>query len=144
LIYLDTSVLAPFYWTEAASDSVAQLFHQSQTLIISELSEVELMSALSRRVRMQEIEREDAIAIVNQFQMHIASGLYEKLPITTQHYQTAKSWIQHFDTPLRTLDALHLAVAYEQQVPLITADIGLARSAANLNVNVQLLPPQET
>ena len=141
MIYIDTSVLAPFYWTEAMSNSVADLFQQSQTLIISELSEVELMSALSRRVRMKEIEREDAIAIVNQFQMHITSGLYEKLPITTQHYQTAKSWIQHFDTPLRTLDALHLAVANEQQVPLITADVGLARSAVSLNVNVQLLTP---
>ena len=67
MIYLDTSVLAPFYWTEAMSNSVTELFQQSQTLIISELSEVELMSALSRRVRMKEIEREDAIAIVNQF-----------------------------------------------------------------------------
>ena len=125
------------------SNSVAELFQQSQTLIISELSEVELMSALSRRVRMKEIEREDAIAIaiVNQFQMHITSGLYGKLPITIQHYQTAKSWIQHFDTPLRTLDALHLAVANEQQVPLITADVGLARSAVSLNINVQLLTP---
>jgi predicted nucleic acid-binding protein len=143
LIYLDTSVLAPFYWTEAMTNSVADLFQQSQTLIISELSEVELMSALSRRVRMKEIEREDAIAIaiVNQFQMHITSGLYEKLPITIQHYQTAKSWIQHFDTPLRTLGALHLAVANEQQVPLITADVGLARSAVSLNINVQLLTP---
>ena len=91
MIYLDTSVLAPFYWIEAMSNSVAELFQQSQTLIISKLSEVELMSALSRRVRVKEIEREDAIAIVNQFQMHITSGLYEKLPITTQHYQTAKS-----------------------------------------------------
>jgi uncharacterized protein len=141
LIYLDTSVLAPFYWTEAMSDEVADLFQQSQTLMISELSEVELISALSRRVRMKEIEREDAIAIVNQFQMHITTGLYEKLSITPQHYQIAKAWIQHFDTPLRTLDALHLAVANEQQVPLITADIGLARSAMNLNVNVQLLTP---
>jgi uncharacterized protein len=141
LIYLDTSVLAPFYWTEAMSHSVEELFQQSQTLIISELSEVELMSALSRRVRMKEIEREDAIAIVNQFQMHITSGPYQRLPITTQHYESAKSWIQHFDTPLRTLDALHLAVANEQEVPLITADVGLARSAANLNINAQLLTP---
>ena len=139
MIYIDTSVLAPFYWTEAMSNSVAELFQQSQTLIISDLSEVELMSALSRRVRMKEIEPEDAIAIGHQFQMHITSGLYENLPITRQHYQIAKSWIQNFDTPLRTLDALHLAVANEQQVPLITADIGLARSAVNLNINVQLL-----
>lgn len=78
MIYLDTSVLAPFYWIEAMSNSVTELFQQSQTLIISELSEVELMFALSRRVRMKEIEREDAIAIVNQFQMHITSGTRSK------------------------------------------------------------------
>lgn len=141
MIYLDTSILAPFYWTEAMSNSVMDLFQQSSTLIISELSEVELMSALSRRVRTKEIDRDDAIAIVNQFQMHITSGLYTKLPVTRQHYQTAKSWIQHFDTPLRTLDALHLAVANEQKVPLITADVGLARSAVSLNIDVQILAP---
>ncbi len=141
MIYLDTSILAPFYWTEALSESVAALFQQNEMLVISELSDVELVSALSRRVRMQEIDRADAVTIVDRFQNHVSIGFYNRLTVTSQHYQIAKSWMQKFDTPLRTLDALHLAIAYQGSIPLITADLGLAKSAERLNVNVQLLQP---
>jgi uncharacterized protein len=141
LIYLDTSVLAPFYWTEASSDAVEQLFQQYEPLIISELSEVELISALSRRVRMGEIDRSDAVAIAARFQADLDAAFYQRVTVTPRHYDMAKQWMQQFDTPLRTLDALHLAIASELSMPLITADIGLARSAASLNVAVQVLQP---
>lgn len=141
MIYLDTSVLAPFYWTEATSAAVGQIFQQNETLIISELSEVELLSALSRRVRMQEIDRADAIAIVDRFQEHLNVAFYTRLTVTAKHYQIAKHWMQQFDTPLRTLDALHLAIASDLAIPIVTADIGLAKSAERFNVTVQILNP---
>jgi uncharacterized protein len=141
LIYLDTSILAPFYWTEASSDTVEQLFQQYAPLIISELSEVELISALSRRVRMGDIDRADAGAIAAQFQADLDAAFYQRVPVVTHHYTVAKQWMQQFDTPLRTLDALHLAIASELAIPLVTADIGLARSAASLSVAVQVLSP---
>jgi uncharacterized protein len=141
LIYLDTSVLAPFYWTEASSDAVEQLFQQYEPLIISELSEVELISALSRRVRMGEIDRSDAVAISARFQADLDAAFYQRVTVTPRHYAMAKQWMRQFDTPLRTLDALHLAIAAELSMPLITADIGLARSAASLNVAIQVLQP---
>jgi uncharacterized protein len=141
LIYLDTCILAPFYWTESLSTAVVQLFQQHETLVISELSEVELLSALSRRVRMQEINHVDAIAISDLFQNHLETGFYNRLTLTSQHYQIAKNWMQQFDTPLRTLDALHLAIASDLSIPLITADFGLAKSAERLNVAVQILQP---
>jgi uncharacterized protein len=142
LIYLDTSVLAPFYWTEAASESVEQLFEQHTQLIISELSEVELISALSRRVRMGEIERADASSIAARFQAALDAEFYQLVTVTPLHYQMAKQWMQQFDTPLRTLDALHLAIASGLSVPLVTADVGLAKSATSLSVDVQILMAQ--
>jgi uncharacterized protein len=49
LIYLDTSVLAPLYWTEALSDAVeALLSDEYLEPAISQLVEVEFVSALSR------------------------------------------------------------------------------------------------
>jgi uncharacterized protein len=139
LIYLDTSVLAPFYWTEAISDAVEQLFEQHERLVISELSEVELISALSRRVRMGEIDRADASAIAARFQAALDAEFYQLVTVTPLHYQTAKQWMQQFDTPLRTLDALHLAIASGLSIPLVTADLGLGKSATSLNVDVQVL-----
>jgi uncharacterized protein len=138
---LDTSVLAPFYWPEATSAAVVQLFQQHETLIISELSEVELLSALSRRVRMQEIDRVDAIAIAERFQEHLNIAFYTRLTVTAKHHQAAKHWMQQFDTPLRTLDALHLAISADLAIPLVTADIGLAKSAEQFNVVVRVLTP---
>jgi uncharacterized protein len=141
LIYLDTSILAPFYWTEAISDLVEDLFQQQERLVISELTEVELVSALSRRVRMQEIDRADASAIVERFQADLDAEFYECVAVRSSHYQMAKRWMRQFDTPLRTLDGLHLAIASELSIPLFTADVGLARSAASLNISAEILQP---
>ncbi|MBN4003799.1 MAG: hypothetical protein HWQ58_19155 [Nostoc sp. LPT] len=48
---------------------------------MSQLVEVELVSALSRRVRMQEISQQDAIAIVERFQADLDSGFYTQIAV---------------------------------------------------------------
>ena len=55
MIYLDTSVIASFYWAEALSDTVEELLSTETEPGLSQLVEVELFSALSRRLRMREI-----------------------------------------------------------------------------------------
>jgi len=74
LIYLDTSVVAPFYWAEALSDEVEELLRQEAELRISPLVEVEFCSALYRRVRMAEIEPNEAQAIATRFQNDLNGG----------------------------------------------------------------------
>ena len=141
MIYLDTSVLAPFYWAEALSDAVEELLRSETDLGISQLVEVELFSALSRRVRMREISSEEARAIAERFQTDLTNGFYIQLALEPGHYNRARDWISHFETPLRTLDALHLAVAASNDIPLLTADEALAESAESLGVEVQILRP---
>jgi len=46
-------------------------------------------------------------------------------------------------TPLRTLDALHLACAYDLGAVLVTCDAALARSAAALRVTHRLLTARD-
>lgn len=139
MIYLDTSIIAPLYWTEALSDAVEQLLLNQTEVGLSQLVEVELVSALSRRVRMREISQQDATAIVERFQADLDSGFYTKIAMETVHYNLAREWISRFDTPLRTLDALHLAIAFQNNIPLVTADQALATSAEVLGVEVLLL-----
>jgi len=58
LIYLDTSAIVPYYVPEKLSAVVEQLLQkQEDKPIISQLVEVELFSALSRRVRMGEVSQ---------------------------------------------------------------------------------------
>lgn len=139
MIYLDTSVIAPFYWAEALSDTVEEVLGTETERGLSQLVEVELFSALSRRVRMREISQEDARAIATKFQTHLDGNFYIRIPLESVHYQLARDWIGRFDTSLRTLDALHLACASSNNIRLVTADDALARSAETLGIKVQLL-----
>ena len=91
MIYLDTSVIAPFYWSEALSDTVEELLRTETERGLSQLTEVELFSALSRRVRMKEISQDDARAIANRFQTHLDKNFYFRLPLESVHYQLARN-----------------------------------------------------
>ncbi len=139
MIYLDTSVIAPFYWSEALSDLVEELLSRENERGLSQLVEVELFSALSRRVRMREISLGEAKVIANRFQTHLDNDFYLLIPIESVHYQLARNWIGQFNTSLRTLDALHLACASYNNIRLVTADDALAASAEAVEIEVQLL-----
>lgn len=139
MIYLDSSVVAPFYWSEELSARVQDFLKHNDGLMISQLVEVELFSAVSRRVRMRELTNDDAWEIASRFQTDLNNGFFTLLNIEPVHYDKARNWIRQFNTPLRTLDALHLAVADSCEIPLITADESLAVSARLLGVEVTLL-----
>ena len=143
MIYLDTSVVVPFYWPEALSDVVEQLLRSETEPALSQLVSVELFSAVSRRVRMGEISQEQARQIAARFQTHLDSGFYTLLPLEPVYYQLAREWISRFETPLRTLDALHLACASSNDLCLVTADEALAESAEALGVEVRLLTVED-
>jgi predicted nucleic acid-binding protein len=53
LIYIDTSVLVPFYLPEALSDAVDELLRIEDKPALSQLVEVELFSAVARKLRMR-------------------------------------------------------------------------------------------
>lgn len=141
MIYLDTSALAPFYWREALSEVIDDLLSNEPEPALSQLVEVELFSALSRRVRMGEISQEAAQAIANRFQSDMDNGFYRHLTVESIHYTLARDWIARFEVPLRSLDALHLAIAFSPEIPLVTADAGLAASATALGVTAQIVRP---
>lgn len=108
---------------------------------LSQLVEVEMFSALSRRVRMREISQEQAREIAEQFQIHLDGGFYTRIPLEPIHYQQAREWIARFDTALRTLDAIHLAIAAANDLRLVTADETLAEAANVFGITVQLITP---
>jgi len=139
LIYIDTSVLVPFYLPEALSDAVDELLRIEDTPALSQLVEVELFSAVARKLRMREISPEEARQIGLDFQTDLDENFYTRIPLEPIHYNLARDWISGFEVPLRTLDALHLAVASSNQLLLVTGDEALARSVRTLGIEVQLL-----
>jgi uncharacterized protein len=141
LSYLDTSIIVPAYCLEPLSPKVDALLQQTTSFTISHLTEVEFYSALSRKVRQQQLTIGEAQQLATNFRADLATGIYQKLPIEAIHYQIAETWISQFNTVLRTLDALHLATASTAQIRLVTGDIGLAQSAQILGVAVDLILP---
>ncbi len=69
------------------------------------------------------------------------NGFYTLLELKPVHYKRAREWISRFETPLRTLDALDLAIAAENDLCLVTSDAGLTISAETFGIKVQILRP---
>jgi predicted nucleic acid-binding protein len=142
LIYVDTSVLVPYYFPEPLSSRIQRFLRETPAIALSDLGEVEFFSALARKVRERELPREDARRIAAVFIGHLEGGAYTRLELDRATYQTARSWISGFDVSLRTLDALHLAVAAMGALPIATADAAQARSAASLGLRVNYFGPR--
>jgi phage-related protein len=88
---------------------------------------------------MGEVSQNDARRITELFENHLNESLYRLVLLENQHYRLARDWISRFDLPLRTLDALHLAVCSINNFSLVTADDKLAQSATILGIDILLL-----
>ncbi len=138
-MYVDTSVLAAYYCPEALSEQAEALLLAMDRPAISRLTEVELASAVSRKVRMGELSRNDGNGILRLFRSHVNDHAYTTLSVTSEHYAEAEKWIAQFAVPLRTLDALHLAVASASRLSILTADRRLADAADEFGIAVRLI-----
>jgi predicted nucleic acid-binding protein len=132
-------VVVAYYSPEAMSRRAERLIRTHARPAISDLTEVEFCSALSRKVRLGELSVEDATQIFLRFTVHIEDGLYTRVPVERRHYELARDWLARFAFALRTLDALHLAVAAVEGFRLVTADTGMAQVAVTLGVDASRL-----
>jgi predicted nucleic acid-binding protein len=122
-VYFDTSALLAYYREEPSSNRVQKLLDQvDPPLQVSDLTRVEVASAIARWVRMNEINESQAAMIENAFSQDVQSGLYRFRPLTTTHYRQAERWLSTRKTALRTLDALHVACCWNFGARLITCD----------------------
>lgn len=127
--YIDTSVLGAYYCPEALSEVAERALRQITAPVISLLSEVEFASLLSRKRRLKELSERDARGILDLFDTHVAEGLYRRIALSSDHYLKARQLIASKIGSLHALDALHLAAAISESLPLMTADRDLAKAA---------------
>jgi len=132
--YVDTSVLVAYYCPEPLSDKAERFLTGHLQPGISVLTELELFSAVSRKVREGGISKRDANRIIATFTSHKDNRLYNYLPIQAHHYTLARDWIALFKLSLKSLDALHLAIASSERLTIVSADRSLLRSAEALGV----------
>ena len=139
MLYVDTSVVAAYYCPEPLSAQAETALRTTVRPAISDLTEVELYAAVARKVRDAGMTRADAHKVIAQFRGHVQKGRYTMLIVERGHYQVAREWFSQLKWPLRTLDALHLAIALSSEATVLTADSRMARCAPLLDIPARLL-----
>lgn len=137
--YLDTSVLTAYYCPEARTARVQRILSTIDRPTVSPLVEVELYCVVSRKVRAGDLDASSARGIFSQFQLHLAEPRFQLIPIDATVYGLARDWIAQLSSPLRVLDALHMATAFAHDLCLLTADKQLARAARHFGVKHKLI-----
>ncbi len=137
--YIDTSVLAAYYCEEKLSYQAEKIMQTNSQPVISDLTEIELYSAIAKKVRRKEITKKSAKDIFQLFSQHVKDGHYKNISLIPRHFICARMWLAELSTTLRSLDSLHLAVAHIEKLRLMTSDLGLADSAKHFNIQYKLL-----
>lgn len=138
-VYIDTSVLGAYYCPEPLSNAVEEVLRGVEGPVISSLTEVEFFSLVAKKYRLKELTEPKARRVLGAFTAHVADGYYRRLVLTAEHYAKARTLIGALSTTLHTLDALHLALAVSEKLPLITADVILAAVARKFRVKTTLM-----
>jgi predicted nucleic acid-binding protein len=138
-VYIDTSVLVAYYCPEPLSEKVEAFISSHMQPAISALTEIEMFSAISRKVREKSIDRKDADRIAAKFMSHLDNDYFTYLPVEAHHFRLARDWIGMFKLSLKTLDSLHLAIASSEGLSIVTTDKSLSKSAKGLGLNTILL-----
>jgi hypothetical protein len=139
--YVDSSLLGAYYCPEPLSEAAQKFLQSVDQPVISMLTEVEIFSLVAKKKRMREFGESKARKILMEFQSHIDGGYYRMIVPIAEHYQLARDMIGEFKTGLRSLDAMHLAIAGGDNLPVVTADDVLAKAAKRFGIKARLLQP---
>ncbi len=127
--YVDTSVLGAYYCPEALSAAAEAALQRLAAPVISTLTEVEFASLIARKRRLRELTTAQAHRVLELFGSHVQEGFYRRVPLGPEHCLRARDLIAGMTSALRTLDALHLAIALTEDLPLLSADRDFVRAA---------------
>lgn len=134
-IYLDASVLVPLFILDALNDRAETLLMRAGAVIVvvSDFAAAEFASALARRVRMGELATEEARTAFTNMDAWVA-----RVAIRTDtrgaDVAAAEGLLRRLDLPLRTPDALHIAIARRVDGSLATFDLKMAGAAQSLGL----------
>ena len=136
--YVDTSALAKWYLNEPRSEDFAKYIQAERRVAISRLTVVELRCLLGRRRRARHLTAALEREILQAFQSHVQHGFLTVHRLEDHHALRADELIEQLkEEPLRTLDALHLAIALDLGCQRIaTADRVMATAATKLGIQV--------
>lgn len=138
-VYLDTTALAKWYLNESESAAFVDYLQAIDVAVISRLTRTEMRSLLSRRRGMGELSAELESVLYAAFLDDIARGWLQDHPVTDTCFDEAVNLTTRYpEHPLRTLDALHLALVNQLGIETVaTADTVMADAASTMGLAVR-------
>ena len=134
MLYVDTSALIKRYLQEPGSDAFDAFFLTQAPLGISRLTVIEMRCALARRRRAKQVSRKLETQVQEAFRLDMQDGALVVASFNDDDLTLAYHLMDEVGViPLRTLDALHLAVArHIAATGFATADKNQADAARKL------------
>jgi predicted nucleic acid-binding protein len=137
-LYIDSSALAKLYLPELESDRLDQFLRGRRDLMVSELAITEVISAVACRRREKALTARQANRIRDAVLSDAQSASFRQLDLNPVIHREAERMLLSAESiPLRTLDALHIALAISGKATSIaTFDLRLAEAAALYGLQV--------
>lgn len=124
--YVDTSVIVSFFIRDDHAETARRWAETGPDVAISDWTMTEFSSALSHHVRLGSLSDRERKAAELAFDRWSARGLV--LEVARERFRDARALIQAHRR-LRAPDALHLAIARHEGLPLATMDRDLLDAA---------------
>lgn len=138
--YVDTSILVAALTAEADTQRMQAWIaaQDPEHLAVSPWVITEFSAALSIKVRMGQLGPVLHGTVLTTFRRLVAES-FNILPIADRTYHAAAQLADRSDTGLRAGDALHLAIAAEDDLVLATLDRRLAEAGRLLGIATALV-----
>jgi predicted nucleic acid-binding protein len=137
IAYLDASVIVPLIAEDAHSSRAEKLLSKHEpTILVSDFAAAEMASVIARRVRTDEITREQGESVFVTFDAW-ATRAATRVETVPTDITAAIAYLRRLDLALRAPDAIHIALAQRLNAMLFTFDAKMALAARKLGVGVQ-------
>lgn len=138
--YLDTSLLVTALTNEARTGTIQEWLAEQAAgqLAISDWVVTEFSGALSIKVRSGQLGSDHRVEVLATF-TRLTEESFLVLPVSRLDFRTAARFADQYETGLRSGDALHLAVAANHGVQLVSLDHRLVQAGKALGVSTAVL-----
>ena len=141
MITIDANIAVKWYLPEADSPRALTLFNDPTPLVAPALIRTEVCSAITRRVREQQLTEPEAREHCREWLDDLRNGVVRMVPdeeLLPQAIELSLT-IRH-----ALLDSFYLAVAQQHKIPLLTADGTFQKRAVKLYPETHLLSHWKT
>lgn len=100
------------------------------------ITDIERLSAIKKKMRVGEISEKHGQLTYDLYMNHRKKGLFTIAELTASVFKASEFILLKTTKPLRTLDALHLEIAYEHELDIFSFDRVILDVAEEFNIQV--------